>query len=317
RMLCHRGATTTVADWVQPRKIVIISGEAGQVGATTARFLVSVLLALVATELLARPVPTKTFLLLDEAQWYGHESTAEIFRLGRRANVHLCLATQSLAALPEAVAEAARTNAADLLLFRGSPEEAREFHRWNPAVTEDGLLSLPRGVAMFLSGKGERTGQVTIAPWRSREQSGLGLAAARKNSRAHWVTADQGAVSEVPETRADAPDPSMVRSGTLDLLIRVLRVGLSEGPPGGIVSVPLQLLRELVDPSGEVVRAAGRLLANSGSLVDSRDGPNGRIWVVRDAGLETLLEAEMDSKIAEHARTVWRALSERSGDSEV
>ncbi|HUI38217.1 MAG TPA: DUF87 domain-containing protein, partial [Thermoplasmata archaeon] len=89
RMLCARSSTTSIGRIVEPRGVTIITGASGAVGESTARYLLSVLFALVWTELQARPAPSKTVLVLDEAQWYAHGAAAEILRLGRDRNVHL------------------------------------------------------------------------------------------------------------------------------------------------------------------------------------------------------------------------------------
>ncbi|HEV2449978.1 MAG TPA: hypothetical protein VGU43_06195, partial [Thermoplasmata archaeon] len=106
----------------------------------------------------------KRFLVLDEIQWYAHEGLAELLRLGRRYNVHVYAATQSLASLSESVQEPLRTNVADYLLFRGDPREIREWSRWLPSVSAERLLALPQGHALFLEGKGVRVEWIRTVP---------------------------------------------------------------------------------------------------------------------------------------------------------
>ena len=106
RLLCERTPALHARDLVAPGRIVVISGNASAVGESVARYLLSVYLALVWSELLARPSLAKTFVVLDESQWFSHESLAEMLRLARRRNVHVVLATQTIGSLPESVAEA-------------------------------------------------------------------------------------------------------------------------------------------------------------------------------------------------------------------
>ena len=135
RMLCDRQPSLRRRTSSPRVGVVLIAGDAATVGESTARYLLSVYLALVWSELLSRPEGGKTFVMLDEAQWFVHESVAEMLRLGRRRNVHVVLATQAIAVVPGPVAEAVWTNVADFVSFRGSPEEAREFARATRGVS--------------------------------------------------------------------------------------------------------------------------------------------------------------------------------------
>ena len=99
RMLCSREPDLSFGKLVSPGQVVLVSGDAARVGESTARYLLATYLALLWSSLLAREAPAKTFVLLDEAQWFGHESLAEMLRLARRRNVHVGVATQSIASL--------------------------------------------------------------------------------------------------------------------------------------------------------------------------------------------------------------------------
>jgi uncharacterized protein DUF87 len=172
RLLCAPSPKWALEGLDEPGKVTVISGDAPEVGESAARYLLGVYLALLWSRLLARSRPGKVFLLLDEIQWYGHGALAEFLRLGRRANVHVFAATQSLASLPEALQEPVRTNVADLLLYRGDPLEAREFSRWIPSAPPERLLALPRGHALLLAGKGSDVRWVeTVPPVPSRQRS--------------------------------------------------------------------------------------------------------------------------------------------------
>jgi hypothetical protein len=248
RLLASREPTLHPADLVAPGRIVLVSGDASDIGESTARYLLSTLLALVWAELLARPTGPKTFVLLDEAQWFAHEGLGEMLRLARRQNVHVVVATQAIGSLPEPVQEAVWTNVADFVAFRGSPSEAREFARLVRGVSAEDVLALPRGEAIALVGKGG------AAEW----------------IRTAWLPGD---VREPPPPEA-APggDP---RGRVLDELRR--RTAGAEGE----FRVSLDELRARVDPVGDVVRRVGSELSRSGALVRVERGGQGSLWVLR------------------------------------
>ncbi len=200
RMLCARDPDLAARDLVAPNRIVIVSGDAARIGESNARYLLSVYLALLWSELLARPSGSKVFVVLDEAQWFSHESLAEMLRLGRRANVHVVLATQALASLPPAVAQAVWTNVADFVAFRGSPEEARELGRMSRAVSPEAVVAMPRGHAVVLLGKGESVAWVRTTRLPSHGPSHEpGAAPAR-----HPLPDDQSLTTAAPRAPAHA-----------------------------------------------------------------------------------------------------------------
>jgi hypothetical protein len=285
RMLCATNSPLRARDLVAPGRIVLISGDAARVGESTARYLLAVLLAVVWTELLARPGNPKTFVLLDEAQWFSHESLAEMLRLGRRKNVHVVLATQAIASLPEPVAEAVWTNVADLVAFRGSPEEAREIARIAPAISADAILSLGRGDAVALLGKGE------IVHWiRAARLPAASAGGPPRGSESSRPPGD-GSPSPPgdPESSIDLdggherrPDGSRV---DLDDLYQEL-ARLSAASPGeGTLRVDVAALRQRCDPGGGRVRLLGSRLAAGQVLARIERTPSGRCWVLDRAQL--------------------------------
>jgi hypothetical protein len=261
-MVCSRRPSLRTADLVRPGRVTVISGEAAVVGEGTARYLLAIYLALLWSELLARPTPAKTFVLLDEAQWFAHESLAEMLRLARRRDVHVALSTQSIASLPEPVRDAVWTNVADFVAFRGSPEEARDFARLAPSVRPEELLSLGRGEALVLAGKGHEVRWMTAAR--------LPVAAARPAAPRRPSGDPAGSPNEpVPAgtTLRSRPDPLE--------WIRELR------PTGGIgplVPVSVVELGRIPGFGPTAVRVLGARLGRAGAIVrTTRDG-RGSVW---------------------------------------
>lgn len=270
-------------DWdlhaaVQPGAITVLSGDAPEVGESTARYLLAVHLALLWDALLGRRFRTKTFVVLDESQWYAHEGVADILRLGRRFNVHLWAATQALRSLAEPVREALLTNVADIVLFRGAPEEAREFARWIPELTPDRLLRLPQGYAAVLSGKGGDVDWVRLRP--------LPPAAEQVGASQPGFQDSPGPVEPSTDARTGAPAPrghwGVADPLGYDRISTLLRQHIEEVPGAGNPVVRLDALRASLDPRPEIaehgVRELGRRLDRAGALLRSGRDSRGRFW---------------------------------------
>ncbi len=285
RMLCARDPDLATRDLVAPHRIVIVSGDAARIGESNARYLLSVYLALLWSELLARPPGPKVFVVLDEAQWFSHESLAEMLRLGRRANVHVVLATQALSSLPPAVAQAVWTNVADFVAFRGSPEEARELGRMSRAVSPEAVEALPRGHAVVLLGKGEAVAWVRTTRLPSRGPSRAPDSAPERDPAPDERSGAEIAPDRAgPRAPADPPPGEPSARPTPPGVEEVFRaIGSLAASAGGApsVRVPLDALRAAVDPSGRAVRAAGAVLGRAGAIVATDRTANGPEWVLR------------------------------------
>jgi len=271
RMLCARTPELSVREFVHARRIVLVSGEAARVGESTARYLLAVYLALLWSELLAAPDREKTFVALDEAQWFAHESLAEMLRLARRRNVHLLLATQSIASLPAEVAEAVWTNVADFVAFRGSPDEAREFGRAAPEAGADQLLRLARGQAAALIGKGSSVRWIRSARLP------------RVPRRLEDPRADAGETELAAPARASVFEPGLeTQVGAIELAplgpLDWLRARASERGGPGPVAVGLAELRAAFPDRPDAVRRVGAILGRSGALRRTERTADGTVW---------------------------------------
>jgi hypothetical protein len=291
RMLCAQDPTLGASDLVTPGRIVLISGEAGTVGESTSRYLLSIYLALVWSELLARPNGAKTFVVLDEAQWFAHESLSEMLRLGRRRNVHVVLATQSIGSLPEAIRDAVWTNVSDFVAFRGAPAEAREFSRATNGLTAEALLSLPRGEAVALLGKGNSVHWIRSARRPPRLDDELGPSPAPALSRGDNDSNDPSDSEPAPLTVPDSP----VEVTPWDVLRAVARI-VDRAPTDGPVPISLTELRAHLDPAGEAVRAAGAILGRSRAICrNGRDASGSCWWIDPERFARVLAESGFDA----------------------
>jgi hypothetical protein len=305
RMLAAPHPTLRARDLVAPGRIVLISGDAARVGESTARYLLSVLLALVWSELLARAETPKAFVFLDEAQWFSHESLAEMLRLGRGKNVHVVLATQAIASLPEQVAESVWTNVSDIVAFRGSPEEAREMARVAPGINAAALLSLPRGRAAVLIGKGESVHWLRTARFPNRGLSAVGSGSRAEPGYSHHDGAGLGFVAPTVDVSPEddgVPAPEDF-GGVGRVLEEIDRIGQAT-PEADPFVVELAQLRRQVDAGAGWVRTTGSLLAREGALLRVERSKAGRCWILdRERFLRLCTNRSSAAPIASAART--------------
>lgn len=307
QLLAERSSTFTISQLHAPHGIVVITGEAPTVGESSARYLLAVYLALFWSSRQRAPTQSKTFLVLDEAQWYAHESLAEMLRLGRRSNLHVWLATQSLASLSEGVREAVRTNVADIAAFRGSPDDARDLARLSGAVTEQSLASLPRGEATLLIGKGEHVSFLrTLEPRRPRAAASTDAeAAVLEASRRYWP-------ADLPTDGGGAPSGAHDEERHRELAL-VLWAGLLEVAPAPTVRVPLEALRRSCDPGGLAVRALGRRLRELDLLRATGHDVDGAYWEVARDGMDALLGGGVGPEELARAEAKWRGMGSHPG----
>jgi hypothetical protein len=304
RMLAAGEATFSVATSARAGGIVVVSGDAPEVGESAARLLLSVHLAMLWSDLLARGSSAKVFVVADEIQWFANESAVELWRLGRRFNVHLWAATQSLASLSEPVREAALTNSADLVVFRGSPDDARELARWVGELSVETTLSLRRGEAAVLIGKGADCGWVRLPfePERPRPDRWRQV---WEQSRELWAAPEEVDVSPVP----GRPESSLEEDGSdrARAALVLLWAGLvHEGDPPS-VTVRLDELRSVLDADADAVRLAGGRLAAARAL-ETTDTPLGRSWTVRRDPLGEILGNEIEPGELAEASERWARL---------
>lgn len=276
---------------VQNGRLTVISGAAQFAGESVARYLLAVLLALVWNAVLVRPVRDKIFLVLDEVQWYGHESVAEMLRLGRRFNLHIWAATQSFDSLPTLLQEALRTNSADLVVFRGDPAGLRDLARWAPEVRPEAAMRLRRGEAAVLVDKGAQIRWIALPP-----PSGKSL----RPDPATEPTSDDRPRAH-PQPPGPPPDDTSVGA---DFVAEAgpwsaLRQYVDEAGHGTELTVRLRDLRvrcsEAPEAAERMVRDCGRALSSRGLIVRSGRDEVGSYWVLSVVGLRALLAEHQKS----------------------
>ena len=273
-------------------RITVVSGDAPQAGESVARYLLAVVLALTWNAVLSRKSPIKTFLILDEAQWYAHETVGEILRLGRRFNVHLWAATQALSSLPETVREAFRTNSSDVVLFRGDPLDVRDVSRWLPDLPVDRVMRLPRGTAVVLLGKGSATHWVNVPPPRPVGTDPLLFATRERpvSEVAPATPAPEGLPERSPDRTPLPPTAGIDEGSSLDpWLLETL--GGNGGLPEHRVYLAELRSQSPAPPAGTErwIRNAGRRLSLSGVIVRSGGDDRGSYWIVSRPRLQEYL----------------------------
>jgi hypothetical protein len=301
RMLCERGGRFGLAEAGRPGAITVVTGEAPVVGESTARYLLAVHLALLWSELLARGEPVKVFVALEEAQWYAHEGLAELLRLGRRGNIHVWTTTQSLRSVDEPLREALLTNSADLLVFRGDPEEARDFSRWSRELTPERLLALPRGHAALLLGKGNRIEWVTTSPPPAPGSGATVRESIRVRSLERFgptpgPPADLDGSTGSGPSRQTAPAPSRIA------VLALLAVAAAGRDTPWAVS--LERLRRVSGAGEAEIRAAGARLKSMGLLTGRSSGPDGALWELAARGFESLHPGPVTEEELQAARSL-------------
>lgn len=286
--------TWSVPSAVSAGQTTVISGDAPAVGESVARFLLATVLALVWNAVLDRGGSAKTFLILDEAQWYAHEGVAEMLRLGRRFNLHVWAATQSLSSLPESVREAFVTNSADLVLFRGDPRDAREVARWVSLIAPDRLMRLCKGEAVVLVDKGAEVRWIQLPrplPTSGSPERFVPSTATRPEPLLEAAPAGRVVVP----SKEDSLSPTEPQPSGATPLIQALREVLHREGDGPELTVRLSDLRSKcsTDPAAAErwVRSGGRLLSSSGAMLWAGRDDSGSFWVLsRDRLADVLSE---------------------------
>jgi hypothetical protein len=291
-MLDADPATWSVGDAVAPARVTVVSGDAPQVGESSARYLLAVVLALAWNAVLVRGRPTKIFLILDEAQWYAHDSVVEMLRLGRRFNLHVWAVTQSLASFPDLVRDAFTTNTADLVLFRGDPSDVRDVSRWVPHVVPERVQRMLRGEAAVLIDKGSDTRWVRLSPLKRGTGDPDRF---RRCPPTGDPRTDRAGPSASDALTVGATDSSPGGPAGHTPLLEALRDSLA-GEGGGLeITVRLSDLRARCSggpvPAEQCVRRGGRFLASNGAIIRSGRDDRGAFWVLSRERLLSLLRS--------------------------
>lgn len=300
RILACRVPEWQMASALEPGAGTLVCLDRSEIGGRPAAYLGSMILALVWSALVERADRTPVLLVLDEVQEYANEALLEMLRLGRRFNLHVLVTTQSLAGLTTELRDALLTNSRDIILFRGSPADARLAHE--SLGTADGreLLALPRGTAMAFLEKGSRRQRVRFPlPPTPRDRASMGevrKAMERTGDlrlRCVPQTSEGRGQEDVPPPTVELPK-GVAREPEMALL-RQFAAGLSPPTEGDLVPIPVARLRELSDGGIETVRRLGARLQKAEALERTEGRGASRIWWVRWTSLCSFLSVGEES----------------------
>ncbi len=284
-LLASQGHCWDLSETLAPGRITLLSLERNAVSTRGSSFLGSILLSLLWSRILNRgKAQGHILLILDEVQDYANESLADMLRQGREYGVHIWAATQSIAALPEGLREALVTNAKDVILFRGSPSDARFARDELGLPPEDSPMTLARGEAFAFLGKSSY-----IRRFRMRTSSAsLGQSALEgryvrlvDQSRPFW------AKQQPPHPAITSVGPSHPPSSETpfkDILLTLFAGATAMGAEHEF-QVSVSLVRVLFQGNEELTRSFGRFLVHNGVLIRTLRSGKMRLWVLSTQGL--------------------------------
>ncbi|NNN16879.1 MAG: ATP-binding protein [Thermoplasmata archaeon] len=287
RLLCERRPRWSSAELLTEGRITVVTGDAATIGEGAARQLLSMYLALLWSGILARSRPTKTFVILDEAQWFGNEALSEMLDIGRRFNIHLVLATQALGSLNESVRQAIATNVADFILFRGSPDDAREFGRIARSVSPEELMSLGRGEAILLRGKAGRFDRLRTPIGSPARVDPEVLGEIARSSMVRFAPRSERRTEATLQKPSRTAPPRAPEPHSTDAAVKALLEQIAGKPDGELVRVHLGTLREGNDD--DALRALGATLGRDGILHRHGRDEAGGFWELRPGEVRATL----------------------------
>ena len=270
---------TPLASLLGPGRAVGFDLERARVGERISSYLGGVLLSLLWTYAMHRDRRHALALFLDEVQAYPSAVLLEMLALGRRFNLHLVAATQSLGSLSPALRDALLTNCRDWVLFRGSPADERYIENVAPSVSRE-WTGLAQGEALVLRGKGRHIARLRTLPPRpvTGERPGsspvLGPAASGPD------TADRSGARSPPELTH--PAPASPESADPTGLFRSRLEEWRKGQPEGTVLLPLREVLLWFHGDAKEVRRIGALGFRTGLFRGRRETSEGPCWELRE-----------------------------------
>lgn len=333
QILCGSSSAWSLDRALAPGAVTLFVLERAAVGVRPSSYLGSALLSMIWSQVMARPRREKVVLLLDEVQEYENDALGEMLRLGRRYNLHVVCATQSLSALGPELRESLHTNSRDLVLFRGSPRDAELVETWTGRGQDVHLPALPRGSALALLGKGSRATLVQLRPLpASLSEPALAdrcmedrIEATRRlaglfepppcpltsaGAQGAGTTAARAPSPAGPSDRSVTSPPSghELPPGLRDPLLSLLVASL-EAPEGEPFAVDLERVRRLCGEDLKTLRELGSRLERSGALQSKERRDGQRVWWLLREGLSEMVPPPWEPGALSEARARW----ERSG----
>ena len=286
RMLNARNPRWDLSETLVPGRVTLLSLDRPDLGGRDSSYLGSVLLSLLWSQISSGSRErSKVVLVLDEVQEYANASLGEMLRLGRRYNLHVWLATQSLASLSADLRDTLVTNARDIVLFRGSPADARLAVDTLGLAEARDLLTLPRGRAIAFLEKAAQVTPVNIPAPSTPTAAGKGNDVLEGIARATLDRWEGPSSSPGVPPGGEEVAPAEPGDGLFSI-VRVLASDAGSGEAGTPFEVPMRRLVSLAGGDVRRVRALGALLKGTGALVRSERRDGERVWVLTRDGLE-------------------------------
>ncbi len=127
RMVCTRTPKFSLEDSINKKKIVLINGERGKVGASASSFLLSAYLTKIWIYTQFRKEKNKIILFADEFHEYSNLSFSDILVTGRKENLSIFLSTTNTNLISNTLFSSILSNVKNLVLFKLSAEDSEKF----------------------------------------------------------------------------------------------------------------------------------------------------------------------------------------------
>ncbi|MEM3811915.1 MAG: hypothetical protein QXX98_02955, partial [Thermoplasmata archaeon] len=127
RMVCTRTPKFSLEDSINKKKIILINGERGKVGASASSFLLSAYLTKIWIYTQFRKEKDKIILFADEFHEYSNLSFSDILVTGRKENLSIFLSTTNTNLISNTLLSSILSNVKNLALFKLSAEDSEKF----------------------------------------------------------------------------------------------------------------------------------------------------------------------------------------------
>ena len=127
RMVCTRSPKFSLEESIKNKKIILINGERGKVGASASSFLLSAYLTKIWIYTQFKKEKDKIMLFADEFHEYANLSFSDILVTGRKENLSIFVSTTNTNLISTTLLSSMLSNVKNLLLFKISVEDSQKF----------------------------------------------------------------------------------------------------------------------------------------------------------------------------------------------